>query len=191
MDVGTGQVRIDPALLAGPTRHRTAACRSVSHLVGKDHLMTESVRSTTRRRTSVQLAALVVGLLFLLIGILGFIPGITTNYDQLAFAGHELESALLGIFNVSILHNAVHLLFGVAGLLMARTFSAARWYLIGGGLIYLALFVYGLLIDHDSAANFVPVNDADNYLHLVLGIGMIALGAVLGRRVQSIDSARR
>jgi hypothetical protein len=147
--------------------------------------MIDSVRSTTTtgRRAPVQLAALVVGVVFLLVGVLGFIPGVTTNYDQLTFAGHESEAALLGIFNVSILHNIVHLLFGVAGVLLARTYSAARGYLIVGGFIYLALFLYGLLIDPDSAANFVPVNNADNYLHLGLGIGMIALGAVLGRRV--------
>jgi hypothetical protein len=81
-------------------------------------------------------------------------------------------------------------LFGVAGLLAARTFSAARAYLIGGGIIYLVLFLYGLLIDHNSAANFVPVNTADNYLHLVLGIGMIALGALLGRRVTTTTASR-
>jgi hypothetical protein len=155
--------------------------------------MNDSVRSTTttHRRAPVQLAALVVGVVFLLVGVLGFIPGVTANYDQLTFAGHESEAALLGIFNVSILHNIVHLVFGVAGLLLARTFSAARGYLIGGGIIYLALFLYGLLIDHDSPANFVPVNTADNYLHLVLGIGMLALGAILGRRVPSTDPARR
>src|SRR3954447_11848279 len=135
-----------------------------------------------RRRTPVQLAALLVGAVFLLVGVLGFIPGVTTNFDQLTFAGHQSEAALLGIFNVSVLHNIVHLLFGLAGLLVARTFTAARTYLIIGGFIYLALFLYGMVIDHNSAANFVPVNTADNYLHLVLGLGMIALGALLGRR---------
>ena len=133
-------------------------------------------------RTRIQLAALVVGVVFLLVGVLGFVPGVTTNYDQLTFAGLHSEAALLGIFNVSILHKIVHLLFGVAGVLTARTFMAARTYLIGGGFVYLALFLYGIVIDQDSAANFVPVNTADNYLHLGLGIGMIALGAILGRQ---------
>jgi hypothetical protein len=64
---------------------------------------------------------------------------------------------------------------------MARTFRNARLYLIGGGVIYAVLFIYGLVIDHDSGANFVPVNSADNWLHLGLAIGMIALGALLGR----------
>jgi Domain of unknown function (DUF4383) len=134
-----------------------------------------------RQRTPVQIAALLVGVVFLLVGVLGFIPGVTTNFDQLTFAGHESDAALLGIFNVSVLHNIVHLLFGIAGLLASRTFTTARTYLIIGGFIYLALFLYGLLIDQNSAANFVPVNNADNYLHLVLGIGMITLGVLLGR----------
>ncbi|MDV3207859.1 DUF4383 domain-containing protein [Rhodococcus indonesiensis] len=133
-------------------------------------------------RTPVQTAALAVGVVFLLVGILGFIPGITTNYDTMTFAGHESEALLLGIFEVSILHNIVHLLFGVAGVAMARTVGAARSYLIGGGIIYLVLWLYGLIIDKDSSANFVPVNSADDWLHFVLGVGMIALGYLLTRR---------
>ena len=135
-----------------------------------------------RYATDLQKAAAAVGAVFLLVGILGFIPGITTDYDTMTFAGHESEAALLGIFNVSILHNLVHLAFGVAGILMARTWNGARVYLIGGGVIYLVLFIYGLVIDHDSSANFVPVNNADNWLHLVLAIAMIGLGVALSRR---------
>lgn len=137
--------------------------------------------STSKFQTPVQKAALAVGAVFLLVGLLGFVPGITSNYDQLTFAGHHSDAALLGIFNVSVLHNLVHLAFGVAGIVLARTFNSARSYLIGGGVVYLLLFFYGLVIDHDSSANFVPVNDADNWLHLGLSVAMIALGAVLGR----------
>jgi arginine exporter protein ArgO len=133
-------------------------------------------------RSRVQQAALLVGAVFLLIGILGFIPGITTDYDSLKFAEHDSTAKLLGVFQVSVLHNIVHLLFGVAGIAMARAASTARTYLIGGGVIYLVLWLYGLIIDHDSSANFIPVNNADNWLHLVLGLGMIALGVALTRR---------
>jgi hypothetical protein len=135
-----------------------------------------------RTRTPVQLAALAVGAVFLLVGILGFIPGITTNYDQLSFAGHHSGALLLGVFNVSVLHNIVHLLFGVAGLVLSRSFSGARGFLIGSGIIYALLWIYGLVIDHQSSANFVPLNTADNWLHLILAVAMLALGAVLGRQ---------
>lgn len=141
--------------------------------------------STTRTvgdRTTIQRAAQIVGVVFLLVGILGFIPGITSNYDTMQFAGHGSEAMLLGLFQVSVLHNIVHLLFGVAGLLMSRTAGQARNYLVGGGIIYLVLWIYGLVIGHDSAANFVPLNTADNWLHLLLGIGMLGLGLGLSRR---------
>lgn len=141
-------------------------------------------------RTPIQTAAFLVGLLFLLVGVLGFIPGITTNYGSMRFAGHESGALLLGLFQVSILHNIVHLLLGVAGVLMARTAQAARLFLIGGGVIYLLLFLYGLLVPHGSTANFVPLNTADNWLHLFLGVGMIVLGAVLSRGRTPVEARR-
>ncbi|MFD3849377.1 DUF4383 domain-containing protein [Streptomyces microflavus] len=138
--------------------------------------------STSRgSRTPVQKAAAAVGAVFLLVGLLGFVPGITTDFDTLEFAAHHSEARLLGIFQVSVLHNLVHLLFGVAGLALARSASTARSYLIVGGGVYLVLWLYGLLIDHNSAANFVPVNSADNWLHFALGVAMIALGTLLTR----------
>ena len=132
-------------------------------------------------RSPIQLAALVVGVVFLLVGILGFIPGITTNYGDMAFAGHNSEAKLLGLFQVSILHNIVHLLFGIAGVALSRTAGAARLFLVGGGVIYLVLWLYGLIVPFDSGANFVPLNTADNWLHFILGVGMIALGLLLSR----------
>lgn len=141
-------------------------------------------RTGVGRRHPVQLAAAVVGAVFLLVGILGFVPGVTTNYDQLSFAGHDSGALLLGVFAVSVLHNLVHAAFGVAGLLLSRTRSGAKNYLIVGGIVYAVLWLYGLLIDHGSAANFVPVNDADNWLHLVLALGMIALGVLLARDIR-------
>jgi hypothetical protein len=133
-------------------------------------------------RSNVQKASLIVGVVFLAVGILGFIPGITTDYGSMQFAGHESEAKLLGIFQVSILHNIVHLLFGVAGVMLARSFDGARGFLIGGGAIYLVLWIYGLVIDKESGANFVPLNSADDWLHFVLGVGMVALGVILGKQ---------
>lgn len=133
-------------------------------------------------REAVRTASGVVGAAFLLVGVLGFIPGITTNYGEMTFAGHESGAELFGIFQVSVLHNIVHLLFGVAGLAMSRTVGAARAFLVGGGLIYLALWLYGLVVDSGSGANFVPMNTADNWLHFGFGVAMVALGLALGPR---------
>ncbi|HKG03777.1 MAG TPA: DUF4383 domain-containing protein [Conexibacter sp.] len=143
-----------------------------------------------QHRPPIQIGAALVGLLFLVVGVAGFIPGVTTNlYDGLDFAGHDGNAELLGIFHVSVLHNLVHLLFGAAGLALARTSSSARTFLVGGGAIYLVLWIYGLLIDRDSDANFVPVNAADDWLHFALGVGMIGLGLTLSRETRTPSTA--
>jgi hypothetical protein len=129
-------------------------------------------------RTPVQNIARLVGIVFLLVGIAGFIPGVTTNlYDGLEFAGDDGTAELLGLFQVSVLHNIVHGLFGIAGLALAATASGARTYLIGGGAIYLALFLLGIV----GGGDWIPVDNADNWLHLVLGAGMIGLGVLTTR----------
>ena len=143
--------------------------------------MSDVTTSTNRfAGSSIQKVALLVGVVFLLVGIAGFVPGLTTG--DLGGAGHGSMAMLLGLFQVSVLHNVVHLLFGAAGIALARRPSSGRAFLVGGGAIYLLLFLYGLVVDKDSQANFVPLDRADDWLHLVLGAGMIALGVVLAKR---------
>ena len=139
----------------------------------------------TPPRNPASLLALVVGAVFLLVGILGFIPGVTTDYDTMGFAGHDSMAKLFGLFMVSVLHNIVHLLFGVAGIALARTARTAAGYLVVGGVVYLVLWIYGMVIDLNSQANFVPFNTPDNWLHLGLGVGMIALGLVAYRALRA------
>ena len=125
----------------------------------------------------VRLVTLIYGIVFLLVGVAGFVPGLTTDFGALSAVGHHSEALLLGIFQVSILHNALHLIFGMAGIAVALASwpPASQWYLRVGGALYLGLWIYGLIIDKDSAANFVPLNTADDWLHFALGITMIAL----------------
>lgn len=139
------------------------------------------VDDVTAGRGVVRTVAAAVGAVFLLVGVLGFVPGITTNFDQLAFAGRESGAELLGLFQVSVLHNVVHIAFGVFGLILSRSVRGAIGFLVVGGAIYLLLWLYGTIIDLNSTNNFVPVNTADNVLHLVLGVVMVAAGLVLLR----------
>lgn len=125
-----------------------------------------------------RIASGAVGVVFLLVGVLGFVPGSTTGYDGMAFAGHESTAELFGVFAVSVLHNLVHIAFGLAGLAGATTARGARVYLVGGGVVYLALFVYGLVVDWSS--DVVPVNAADNWLHLFLAVTMLGLAWLAG-----------
>ena len=133
-------------------------------------------RTTAGDRDLLVTVARLIAIAFLLVGILGFIPGITSDAPG-DFSGDGSEAELLGIFQVSILHNIVHLLFGIVGLALARTWDGARTFLIGGGVVYIVLWVVGLI----GGADWVPVNSADNWLHFVLGVVMIAAGYVLGR----------
>ena len=136
-----------------------------------------------RPRTGLQRAALAAGAVFVVVGALGFVPGVTAGYDASTFASHHSGALLFGVFQVSGLHNIVHLLFGAAGLICARAVPAAAGYLVGGGLLYLALAIYGYVVPQHSTANFMPVNPADDVLHLVFSVAMIVSGLVLASRV--------
>ncbi|WP_231442991.1 DUF4383 domain-containing protein [Brevibacterium zhoupengii] len=146
------------------------------------HTVSSSAHTT---RTSVQLVSGLFGAVFLLVGILGFVPGITQDLDTIMFAGHHSQAALLGIFQVSVLHNIVHLLFGVVGLLGLRSRGLAKTYLIVGGVVYAVLWVYGLVVPMESMGNFVPLNTADNWLHFVLAVAMVTTGIVFGRKARA------
>jgi Domain of unknown function (DUF4383) len=134
-----------------------------------------------RDRTPVQSVASLVGAVFVLVGVLGFVPGVTDHVHNLSFAGHDSGAKLLGLFQVSILHNLVHLSFGLVGIAIAKTMAGARNFLVGGGAVYLALWVLGVA----GGGDWIPTNTADNMLHFGLGIGMIGLGFVTSRFVTS------
>ena len=129
-------------------------------------------------RTPVQDAARLAGIAFLALGIAGFVPGLTTDlYGGLEFAGAAGTSELLDTFEVSVLHNIVHGLFGLAGLALAGSPSGARMFLLGGGGLYLALALLGLA----GGGDWLPSNRADDWLHVALGVGMVAAGVVTAR----------
>ena len=125
--------------------------------------------------------AMIIGAVFLLVGVLGFIPGVTTNYGAMNVAGHESGAMLLGVFQVSVLHNIIHLLSGVAGVLMSRRPLPARNFLIGAGVAYMVLWTVGQFLAMDSPVNILPVNSADNWLHLFLGMALIGFGVAFSR----------
>ena len=113
---------------------------------------------------------------------------------SLVGAGCLLGGIVLGIVRrVPLalgLQTAGVVLLGVAGVVLSRTNEGARVYLIGGGVVYLVLWLFGLVIDKTSDANFVPLNSADDWLHFVLGVGMIGLGVVLSRNLRTSRSGR-
>ena len=141
----------------------------------------EAARARSGLRKNVQKSSLLAGVAVFVVGVLGFIPGITANYGTLAFAGHGSEAMLLGIFQVSVLHNLIHLVSGVAGVLMSRRPLPARNFLIGAGVAYMVLWTVGQFLALDSPVNILPVNSADNWLHLFLGMALIGFGIAFSR----------
>ena len=137
------------------------------------------------RRSTLQTAALAVGVVFLIVGVAGFIPGITRDAPG-DFMGENSPASLLHVFQTGILHDLVHLLFGIAGVVMSRKWDTAKTYLIGGGAVYLLLWLIGMF----SAMDWLPADVSDHWLHFVLGLGMVALGFVLSRNLR-IDDDRR
>lgn len=99
---------------------------------------------------------------------------------MLSAAGHGFSAKLIGASQVSLLPNLVHLAFGLIGFAFARTHTGSHRYLIVGGLLYLMLWVYGLMTDNDSAANFVLISSGDSCM---VGVSMIALGVALSRGI--------
>jgi hypothetical protein len=119
--------------------------------------------TTTPKYMAVQGAALLVAGGFIVIGVLGFIPAVTPG------------DKLFGVFAISGLHNVLHLVSGFVGIALARTYAASRAYFLGGGVVYLALWLQGLFM----GPKLLPINGADNSLHFGLGIGMMLLGVTL------------
>jgi hypothetical protein len=121
--------------------------------------------------------ALVVGIVFILIGILGFIPALVPG------------GALLGIFGVNAIHSIVHLLIGILGIAAVYT-GRARLYNQVIGIVYLLLGVLGFipaLVPNGMLLGLVDINLADNFLHLVVGAAMALVGFFVpaGRSVSS------
>ena len=127
------------------------------------------------RRSLIRTTAVVVSVMFLVVGVAGFVPGLTTHVGDLDWWGHESGAMLLGIFQVSVLHNVLHLALGVAGLLCLRSDRVARRYLTGAGAAYAVLFLFGLFLPDDHDANVVPLNNADNWLHLALAAALLGV----------------
>jgi len=117
--------------------------------------------------------ALLVGAVFVLVGVLGFIPALSPEHsDGMRY--------LLGLFMVGGVHNVVHLLSGIVALWAGMTSEkAARLYFLIFGSIYALVTIIGF-IQGDTVLGLFHVNQADNFLHLALAV--VTLGIGLGAK---------
>lgn len=113
----------------------------------------------------VKTAAVLFGVVFLLVGILGFVPAVTK--DQM----------LLGIFHVNAAHNCVHLLSGVVALFCGMTsVGASRWYFRIFGLIYGLVAVMGFMAGDGMLLGLISNNMAVTWLHVAIAAVSLLLG---------------
>jgi hypothetical protein len=119
--------------------------------------------------TTVQRVAQIFGIVFLLVAILGFVQGGTSMEADPARAPH-----LLGLFPVNLLHNVVHLVFGLWGLAASRSFPGAVSYARISGVLYLVLAALGFV--SPNGFGLVPLGGHDIWLHVLLGAVLAAVG---------------
>lgn len=134
-------------------------------------------------KTLAQIWALTLGAVLVVVGLVGFLV-------EPSFAvGDNAQRGTLILFDVNGWHNVVHLLSGVVGLAMAGTAARARLYSIGYGLVYVLVTILGFVVgDGGLLLSLIPINTADNVLHLAvaltgIGVGLASPVAGAGRAV--------
>jgi len=129
--------------------------------------------------------ALAFGIVFLLVGIAGFIPPFVspppTGPDVAVDTGF---GRLMGLFPINALHNLVHIVFGIWGLVAYRSFSSARLYGRGVAVIYGILAVMGLIPGLNTTFGLVPIYGHVVWLHALLAIVAAYFGFFAGSDVE-------
>ncbi|MGE7204860.1 DUF4383 domain-containing protein [Sphingomonas sp. NPDC019816] len=119
---------------------------------------------------SVRLFATVFGLVFLVAGAAGFVPGLSPLHAHPDLHVTAASRLALGLFPVNILHNLVHLAFGVWGLLAARSIAGSFGYARGVAVIYAVLTLLGLIPATNTLFGLVPLYGNDIWLHALLAL---------------------
>ncbi|MEV6623040.1 DUF4383 domain-containing protein [Amycolatopsis sp. NPDC051106] len=148
--------------------------------------------SAERRRRSglVQLAALVLGVVYLVLGVAGFfVPGNAGSTSAGPFGTHATQYTLL-IFSVSPLLNALHTLVGVAGVVAARKVGSTAIYALALAVGFAGFSAYSVLVLGFGTGDRFNLNWADVILHLVTmaGAAVLAYAAFRIRRTEAAGS---
>ena len=129
--------------------------------------------------TIAQRFAQIFGAVYLLVGIIGFIPPLLLGSLPAGVVG-PFAGLLLGLFAVNWFHSLAHFLIGTAGLATYRNHAAAKSYALALGIAYAGLFVLGLIFGLNFLGGLFPLNGADHVLHILTAL--IALGAYFASR---------
>jgi hypothetical protein len=129
--------------------------------------------------------ALIWGIGFLAAGASGFVPALSPPAVHPGLTMEHGSAMALGLFPVNTLHNIVHLLFGVWGLLAARSVGASRTFAQAVAVIYGLLIVLGLIPQTNTTFGLVPLHGNDVWLHALLALPAAYFGFV--HRERSTD----
>ncbi len=122
-------------------------------------------------KTLAQVYAMTLGGVLVLVGIAGFL--VEPSFG----VGDSAQRGTLILFDINGWHNVVHLLSGIVGLAMAGTAAKARLFSIGYGLVYVLVTILGFVVgDGGLLLSIIPINTADNLLHLAIAVTGIAIG---------------
>lgn len=147
---------------------------------GGDTLAIGSAAELVRTRGGpVRRHAQVTGVLLTVLGILGLVPGITTDYDQLGF--FRSGAQLFGVFTVSVVTSALLFLYGVTVLVFAGSVRQAHKNVVLHALVLIGMGIAGAGIVANSPAPVLPTDAASNWLYLGLGVFFL-LGGYVSRR---------
>lgn len=135
--------------------------------------------------TIAQRFAQIFGAIYLLVGIIGFIPPLLVG--SVPGAVGPFTGFLIGLFVVNWFHNLAHLLIGAAGLATYRSPAGASAYALALGVAYTALFVLGLIFGLRLLGGLLPLNGWDHALHLLTAL--IAFGAYFAARPEAQRTA--
>jgi hypothetical protein len=134
------------------------------------------------------LFALGFGAIYLLVGLVGFVPPLLG--ENLQGVMGPFAGLLLGIFAVNWFHNVAHLLIGIAGLAVYRSFAGSKAYALILGVAYTALFLLGIVSgDVGTLGGLLPLNAPDDVLHLLTAL--VAFGAYFTARAPEQRTATR
>lgn len=122
----------------------------------------------------VKTAALLFGIVFLAVGVLGFVPAATTPMEGMD------GGMLLGIFHVNAAHNYVHLASGAVFLLCGLAGAGpSRMFFKIFGIVYAIVAIMGFMSGDKPLLGLISNNMADVYLHCVLAAVMLLIGFVV------------
>ena len=135
--------------------------------------------------------ALIIGIVYLLVGIMGFVPGLLHETVHNGVTVNSFEGDLLGIFPVNLLHNLVHLVIGALGVASYRSFAGSKNYARGLAIFYGLLAIMGLIPGLNTTFGLIPIFGNDVWLHALTALVAAYFGFVDREAVSYVAAGRR